>query len=98
MSFSDNQVGTHHHFSKNLNYLMFLMEKMSENVNDKEICRRLRIFIITIPLDISDEQLNQLKRLKKIILEKSIPEHILPFYKHYLFMLRRQADTEYRIA
>ena len=83
---------------KNLNYLLFKMEKLSYDINDKEICRRFRTFIANVPFDITEEHLRQLKMYNSIYEEKTIHESILPFYKHYIFMSVRAKQEKYSIA
>jgi len=84
--------------NKNLNYLLYLMTKLSYDVNDKEICRRLKVFLMNVPLDLSNDHLNQLKRLKRIVSDNTLPESILPFYRHFIFMQKRNDQVNGEIA
>lgn len=73
----------------NLLWLCGEMERLGEDVIDREICRRLRMFAARIDFDLPDEIVMQLKTRRSFVNTDLIPEALLPFYRHYQFMLKR---------
>ena len=66
------------------------MVKHSEDVIDREICLKLRQLIETLENDISVPFASRMKQGKLAESEVSLlPESLIPFYRHYQFMLRR---------
>ncbi|MCB1174924.1 MAG: hypothetical protein KDK39_15235 [Leptospiraceae bacterium] len=74
---------------RNLHWLHAEMERLSEDVIDREICKRLCQFAGQIEYDLPIEVLRQIKASQTVD-TNSIPEGILPFYRHYCFMVQRR--------
>ena len=75
---------------RNLHWLCTEMERLSDDVIDREICKRLRQFAGRIEYDLPDEVVRQLRGRSQTVSEELIPEALMPFYRHYNFMLRRE--------
>ncbi|MCR9144584.1 MAG: hypothetical protein NXI24_20260 [bacterium] len=74
----------------NLLWLCTEMEKMSEDVIDREICRRLRQFAGQVEFDLPLEIVQQIRSKGGAVTVEMIPEPLLPFYRHFAFMLKRR--------
>lgn len=73
----------------NLLWLCTEMEKLSEDVIDREICRRLRQFAGQVEFDLPYEVVQQIRARNGEVVVEIIPEPLVPFYRHYSFMRRR---------
>lgn len=74
----------------NLLWLCEEMEKLSEDVNDREICRRMRQFAGQIEYDLPADVVLQLRSGRDEIDVELIPEALVPFYRHFQFMRKRK--------
>lgn len=75
---------------KNLASFYKVMAKHSEDIIDREICLKLRQLTETLENDISAPFVSRMKQGKLAESEISLlPESLIPFYRHYQFMLRR---------
>lgn len=74
---------------KNIGVLLRAMIRLSQDVNDREICNRFQIFLTRTEADITLRQAEELRRNGIIRLDQEIDDKILPFYRHYLYMLKR---------
>jgi hypothetical protein len=75
---------------KNLNVLLKEMEKLSEEPNDREICKKFKLLIESnVELDIPRQTMNEIIEDPEGIDDKDIPESIMPFIRHYIFMRKR---------
>jgi hypothetical protein len=74
----------------NLLWLCGEMEKMSEDVIDREICRRLRQFAGQVEFDLPLAVVQQIRSRSADVEIETIPEALVPFYRHYEFMIKRQ--------
>ena len=75
---------------KNLASFYKAMAKHSEDIIDHEICLKLRQLIETLESDTSAPFVSRMKQGKLLESEVSLlPESLIPFYRHYQFMLRR---------
>ncbi len=75
----------------NVIWLLDEIERLAEDVIDREIARRLRQFVDRIQDDIPRDVLEQIRSRRSIIDIDRIPEPLLPFYRHYVFMRRRSS-------
>ena len=77
---------------ENLFWLCREMERLSEDVIDREICKRLRQIAGRVDEDLSDGVMPLFRsREEQDLPAGQLPEAILPFYRHYRFMLKRRA-------
>lgn len=74
----------------NLLWLCTEMEQLSEDVIDREICRRLRQFAGQVEFDLPYEVVQQIRSRNGEVTVEIIPEPLVPFYRHYAFMRRRE--------
>ena len=82
----------------NLLWLCTEMEKMSEDVIDREICRRLRQFAGQVEFDLPFEVVQQIRSRGGAVTVEIIPEPLLPFYRHFAFMLKRRRKARESVA
>ncbi|MEQ9364171.1 MAG: hypothetical protein RIF32_08015 [Leptospirales bacterium] len=82
----------------NLLWLCTEMEKMSEDVIDREICRRLRQFAGQVEFDLPIEVVQQIRSKGGTVTVEIIPEPLLPFYRHFAFMLKRRRKARESVA
>ena len=78
---------------KNLHWLHLEMEKYSQDVIDREICKRLRQFSGQLDFDLPKEVIMQIKGRSQVD-TSLIPEGLLPFYRHYKFMYQRAQKSK----
>lgn len=76
--------------NRNLLWLCAEIERRSDDVNDREIARRLRQFAERVDYDIPGDVCEQIRARRQFVDVSRIPEAVMPFYRHYLFMLRRE--------
>ena len=74
------------------------MEKMSEDVIDREICRRLRQFAGQVEFDLPLEVVQQIRSRAGDVSVDIIPEPLIPFYRHFAFMVKRQRKARESVA
>ena len=74
----------------NLLWLCSEMERMAEDVIDREICRRLRQFAGQVEFDLPGDVVHQIRSRGRSVEIETIPEPLLPFYRHFAFMLKRR--------
>lgn len=86
----DNPVNLKRH--RNLKWLYMEMEKLSDDVIDREICKRLRQFSGQLEYDLPNDIIKQIKE-KSVVNTDNIPEGLLPFYRHYNFMYQRNEKS-----
>jgi len=65
------------------------MEKMAIDAVDTEICRKLRELMATNSFQIESTFLESMIRKPESTNIENIPEELQPFFRHYLFMMRR---------
>lgn len=82
----------------NLLWLCTEMEKMSEDVIDREICRRLRQFAGQVEFDLPFEVVQQIRSRDGVVAVDIIPEPLIPFYRHYAFMVKRRRKARESVA
>jgi len=75
--------------SSHMQWFLGEMERLSEDVNDREIIRRFQLFAARTDYDFSLQTVQEIRQ-KKDVREDIIPEPLLPFYRHYLYMLKRK--------
>ena len=66
------------------------MEKAAEEVNDREICRRLRQFAGQTEYDLTLLTVQELSEGRAELDTTVIPEPLLPFVRHFQYMRRRK--------
>lgn len=69
------------------------MEKMAQDVNDREICKRLRHFAGRTEYDLAHETIMQIRSRRGDVEINLIPEPLLPFFRHYQYMKKRNLQT-----
>jgi hypothetical protein len=80
---------------KNLNILLKEMEKLSEEPNDREICKKFKLLIESnVELDIPRQTMSEIIENPENTEDKDIPESILPFIRHYIFMCKRSEKKQ----
>jgi len=81
----------------NLTKLLFSMKKLSSEVNDQEICRRLEILINSDHDDLSVTLSNRIFDDPNNIEPKMIPEPFTQYVMHYLYMCKRESRKAEKI-
>jgi len=66
------------------------MQKLANDAVDNEICRKLRDLIATNEIDMDPALLDSMIRTPRDVKHDTVPKELLPFFRHYLFLLRRQ--------
>ena len=79
--------------ARNILWLCSEMEKMAQDVNDREICKRLRHFAGRTEYDLSHETIMPIRSRRAEVDVGLIPEPLLPFFRHYQFMKKRNAQA-----
>ncbi|WP_039929609.1 phosphatidylinositol phospholipase [Leptospira yanagawae] len=65
------------------------MRKLSTEVNDSEICKRLEILMATSKDDLPLAHVNQLLQEPKEFDPKTIPEPYTQYVRHFIYMVKR---------
>ncbi|TGL88323.1 hypothetical protein EHQ68_10915 [Leptospira congkakensis] len=65
------------------------MRKLSTEVNDSEICKRLEILMATSKDDLPLAHVNQLLQDAKNFDPKTIPEPYTQYVRHFIYMVKR---------
>ncbi|TGK83040.1 hypothetical protein EHQ24_06930 [Leptospira noumeaensis] len=65
------------------------MRKLSTEVNDSEICKRLEILMATSKDDLPLAHVNQLLQDPKNFDPKTIPEPYTQYVRHFIYMVKR---------
>ncbi|TGL62532.1 phosphatidylinositol phospholipase [Leptospira jelokensis] len=65
------------------------MRKLSTEVNDSEICKRLEILMATSKDDLPLAHVNQLLQEPKDFDPKTIPEPYTQYVRHFIYMVKR---------
>ncbi|TGL20939.1 hypothetical protein EHQ46_10640 [Leptospira yanagawae] len=65
------------------------MRKLSSEVNDSEICKRLEILMATSKDDLPLAHVNQLLQEPKEFDPKTIPEPYTQYVRHFIYMVKR---------
>ncbi|MGV3664627.1 MAG: phosphatidylinositol phospholipase [Leptospira bouyouniensis] len=65
------------------------MRKLSSEVNDSEICKRLEILMATSKDDLPVAHVNQLLQDPKNFDPKTIPEPYTQYVRHFIYMVKR---------
>jgi hypothetical protein len=76
--------------SKRLGAFPTAMERLVVDAVDKGVCKRLRELIATGEVRIHPPLLRSMIRKPESVDVESVPEALLPFFRHYRFMLRRE--------
>ncbi len=78
---------------RNIHWLCSEMEKLAQDVNDREICKRLRQFASRTEYDLPHETIVQIRSRRGEVDIHLIPEPLLPFFRHFQFMKKRLEKT-----
>ncbi len=70
------------------------MKKLSQEVNDQEICRRLEILINSDHDDLTPAIARQIFEEPHSIEPKMIPEPFTQYVMHYLYMQKRESRKQ----
>ncbi|WP_411821369.1 phosphatidylinositol phospholipase [Leptospira sp. 'Mane'] len=76
------------------------MRKLSVEVNDTEICKRLDILMATSKDDLPLAQVNQLLADPKSFDPRAIPEPYTQYVRHFIYMVKRNGrlPSESRVS
>ena len=77
--------------------LLAAMKKLSEEVNDHEICRRLEILMSSEKEDIPPALMKRIFDTPDEIEPRDIQEPYTQYVMHYLYMLKRQKRNKDRV-
>lgn len=75
---------------KNLLWFCAVLEKLSQDVIDREVCKRLKQMSDQLEYDLPDDIVQQIRSGMKDVQVELIGDSILPFYRHFQFMLKRR--------
>ena len=78
---------------RNLYWLHSEMERLADDVIDREICKRLRQFAGQIEYDLPSAVIQAIKAGRDVETD-AIPEGLLPFYRHFHFMKKRAGKNK----
>ncbi len=74
-----------------VNKLLTAMRKLSNEVNDQEICRRLETLINTEKDDLNAQLAKKIFETPDEVEPRDIPEPYTQYVMHYVYMLKREA-------
>ncbi len=69
--------------------LLSMMRKMTLEVNDSEVCRKLEILMNSEKEDFSPQLIRRIEDLPSDFDPREVPEPYTQYVRHYLYMVRR---------